>query len=309
MLRRRFLSFTSLVVFGSKARAQQDTTFKANVRVVNVLASVRDKRGAFVRDLTKDDFSLLENGRPQEIRYFTRETDLPLTVGLMVDTSMSQQRRLDAERGASFRFLDQVIREKDQAFIMQFDIGVLLSQELTSSRRQLQEALSYVDTPTRKELRAQDSGGTLLYDAVVSACRDVMMKCTGRKALIILSDGGENGSNHTLNDAVDAAQRSDTIAYSILFIDRAYQGIFGDLDGRGILSRLAKETGGEVYEVSKKESLDDIFGLIQDELRSQYSLGYVSDRPAMETELRHIQLTSVRPGLTVRARDRYWAKP
>ena len=279
------------------------------MRVVNVLASVRDKRGAFVRDLAKDDFTLLEDGRRQEIRYFTRETELPLTVGLMVDTSMSQQHRLDAERGASFRFLDQVLREKDQAFIMQFDIGVLLRQELTSSRRDLQEAMSYVDTPTRAELRAQDSGGTLLYDAVVSAARDVMMKCAGRKALIILSDGGENGSNHTLDDAIEAAQRSDTIVYSILFIDRAYQGLFGDLDGRAILTRLAKETGGAVYEVSKKQSLDDIFGLIQDELRSQYSLGYVSDWPAKETELRRIQITAVRPGLVVRARDRYWAKP
>src|SRR5271157_5229937 len=134
MLRPRFLlSTVSLFLATFMAAGQEEATFSADVRVVNVLASVRDRKGAFVRDLSKDDFTLLENGRPQTIAYFSRETDLPLTLGLMVDTSMSQHRLLDAERGASYRFLDRMLRDKDQVFIMQFDMAVQLSQGLTSS--------------------------------------------------------------------------------------------------------------------------------------------------------------------------------
>lgn len=290
------------------AQGQEEATFSADVRVVNVLASVRDKKGAFVRDLSKDEFTLLENGRPQEIRYFARETDLPLTLGLMVDTSMSQHRLIDAERGASYRFLDRTLRDKDQVFIMQFDMAVQLSQDLTSSRKQLEDTLPLVDTPTRDELRMEGwRGGTLLYDAVVKASNDIMKKRTGRKALIVLSDGGENGSEATLEEAIDAAQLADTLIYGVLFADPAYQG-FGGPDGASILRHLSKETGGGFYEVSKKQTIDQIFDRIQDELRSQYSLGYVPDQPVTVSEFRRIRLTTKQPGLAVQARDRYWAR-
>lgn len=290
------------------APGQDEATFSADVRVVNVLASVRDKKGAFVRDLSKDDFTLLENGRPQEIRYFARETDLPLTLGLMVDTSMSQHRLLDAERRASYRFLDRMLRDKDQVFIMQFDMAVQMSQDLTSSRQQLEDTLPTVDTPTRDELRMEGTrGGTLLYDAIVKASKEVMKKRTGRKALIVLSDGGENGSEATLEEAIDAAQLADTLVYGVYFADPSYQG-FGAPDGAGILKHLAKETGGGFYEVSRRQSIDQIFDMIQDELRSQYSLGYVPDRPVTLSEFRRIRLTTKQPGLAVQARDRYWAR-
>jgi VWFA-related protein len=309
MLPRRFLLFIiplSLAIW--MAPGQDEATFKSDVRVVSVLASVRDKKGAFVRDLSKDDFSLIEDGRPQTITYFARETNLPLTLGLMVDTSMSQHRLLDAERGASYRFLDRMLRDQDQVFIMQFDMAVQLSQDLTSSRKQLEDTLPLVDTPTREELNMEGTrGGTLLYDAVVKAANDIMKKRTGRKALIVLSDGGENGSDATLEEAIDAAQLADTLIYSILFADPAYQG-FGGPDGASILKRLAKETGGGFYEVSKKQSIDQIFDRIQDELRSQYSLGYVPDKPVTVSEFRRIKLTTNQTGLVVQARDRYWAK-
>jgi VWFA-related protein len=143
---------------------QDAPTFSTGVKVVNLLATVRTKKGQIVHDLSQEDFSVTENGRAQNIRYFARESDLPLTLGLMVDTSMSQRRVLDAERGASFRFLDQVLRaNKDQIFIMQFDLSVPLRQELTSSRRKLDDALVYVDTPTNRELQFPTSAGTLLY--------------------------------------------------------------------------------------------------------------------------------------------------
>ncbi len=296
----------------NRGLAQDDsTTFTSNVKVVNVLANVMNRGGALNNQLGKDDFILTEDGRPQVIRYFSRESDLPLTLGLMVDTSMSQQKVLDAERGASYRFLDRVLRErKDQIFVMQFDMSVQVRQALTDSRSKLDDALSYVDTPTRNELRLQSGGGTLLYDAVIKASKDIMHDRQGRKALIILSDGVDTGSEASLNDAIEAAQRSDTIIYSILFSDSGAYGIFGGHhDGRNALLRLAKETGGGFFEVSKKQSIDKTFETIEAELRSQYSLGYVSDKPVTISEFRQLRLTTKDGSLAVQSRNRYWARP
>ncbi|HVT92342.1 MAG TPA: VWA domain-containing protein [Bryobacteraceae bacterium] len=308
--RRDFLLSAVALAAGARARAQEPdgVTFSAGIKVVNVIASVRTKEGAIVRDLDKSDFTILENGRPQSIRYFARETDLPLTIGLLVDTSMSQQRVLAAERGASLRFLDEVLREeKDHVFLMQFDMVVQTRQELTSSRSRLDEALDYVDTPSRQELRMQSGGGTLLYDAVTKSSEEVMSKQGGRKALILLTDGGENGSEATLDDAIHAAQRADTLIYSIYFSDSGfYMG--GGIDGRKILMRMSRETGGGFFEVSKKRSIDQIFSQIEEEIRSQYSIGYVSDVPVRVSEFRKLQLITDRKGLAVQARGEYWAK-
>jgi VWFA-related protein len=305
--RRGFIISTgSLLLQSSHASAQQqeDATFSSDVQVVNLLATVRNKNHEILRDLTKDDFQIVENGRPQTIRYFTRESDLPLTIGLMVDTSMSQLNVLNAERGASLRFLDEVLREnKDHVFIMQFDLAVQTRQPLTGSRKDLSESLAYVDTPTRNQLRSQYGGGTLLFDSIVDASHDIMKKQQGRKALIVLSDGGENGSDATIAEAIEAAQRAETLIYSILFSDGSYGS------NPGIMQRLAKETGGGYFEVSKKLSIDQVFALIQEDLRSQYSIGFVSDRPTAISEFRKIQLTLKRPGLVVQSRDRYWAGP
>ena len=277
-----------------------ETIFTADVKIVSVLATVLDKQGRIIHDLTKDDFLVSENGRPQFIKYFSRDSDLPLTIGLMVDTSMSQVRVIAEERAASFRFLDRILREdKDQVFVMQFDMSVQLPQPLTGSRQALEKALVFVDTPTRAELRSQSGGGTLLFDATVNASKNIMLKRQGRKALIMLSDGGENGSDASLNDAIEAAQHADTMIYSILF---------GGTEGRGILQRLSRETGGGFFEVTKKQSIDQIFQVIQAELRGQYSLGYVSDVPVRISEFRKLQLSVKPKGLTVQARDRYWAQ-
>ena len=306
--RRHFLFSSACAAL--RLRAQDDTTFKTEVKVVNVLASVRTKKGEIISDLTKDDFSLAEDGRPQAIKYFARQSDLPLTLGLMVDTSMSQVRVLDSERTASFRFLDQVLREsKDQVFIMQFDMAMILRQSLTSSFGKLNDALAYVDTPSRKELEmgSGTSKGTVLYDAVVKASNEIMKKQSGRKALLLLTDGVDEGSDATVADAVDAAQRADTLIYSILFSDPRFY-IYGAPDGSRGLIRMAKETGGGFFNVSKKNGIDQIYASIQDELRSQYSLGYVSDQPVRISGFRKIQLSVKQKGLVVQARDRYWAQ-
>jgi len=295
---------------GTLAPAGNDeATFSTEVKVVNILATVRTKSGQLVNDLTKDDFSLAENKRPENIRYFSRESDLPLTIGLLVDTSLSQGKVLEAERSASFDFVDQVLREgKDQVFITQFDMAVMLRQKPTSHRRDLEESLPYVDTPSNNDLQAQRGGGTLLFDAVVKASREIMSGLGNRKALIIMSDGGDNGSDETLQSAIEAAQRADTLIYSILFADPTYYGGFGSSEGRNAMQRLAKDTGGSFFEVSKKQSIGQIFGVIEQELRSQYNLGFVSDQPVRISEFRTLQLTVKRRDLVVEARDRYWAQ-
>jgi len=182
---------------------------------------------------------------------------------------------------------------------MQFDLNIKTPQPLTSDRESIRKALAFVDTPTRNELYSQMGGGTLLFDAVIDASRDIMTKQQGRKALIIMSDGGENGSEGTLSETIDAAHKSDTLIYSILF---------GGTEGRSNLQRMSKETGGGYFEVTKKFGIDAVFDAIQEELRSQYNLGYVSDVPVRISEFRKLQLTTTRKGLTVQARDKYWAQ-
>jgi len=292
------------------ASPQDLPTFRTEIKVVNVLATVRNKQGNFVRSLDKDDFQVSENGRPQEIRYFARDTDLPLTLGLMVDTSLSQRRVLDAERVASFDFLDSVLREKkDHVFVMQFDLSPIMRQELTSSLRELHQSLLNVDAPSLNDLINQTGGGTVLYDAVLQASRDIMKKLTGRKAVIILTDGVDTGSQTSIGEAIEAAQRADTLIYSILFSDPHAYGFFGGGgDGRGALTRMSRETGGGFFEVSKKQSLNQIYAQLESELRSQYSIGYVSDQPVAVSEFRKIQLVTREKGLTVQARNRYWAQ-
>jgi VWFA-related protein len=292
----------------------QDTepTFSTGIKVVNTLVTVQNRSGELIKDLKQDDFKLLEDGRPQTIRYFSQQSDLPLTLGLMVDTSMSQEKVMDAERGASMRFLDTIFRENtDHVFLMQFDMSIQLRQALTSSLKPLYDVLPYVDTPTRRELMSGGSAGTLLFDAIIKASKDVMKPLQGRKALIVLSDGVDVGSEAQVSDAVEAAQRADTLIYSIEFSDASFYGghVFGGNEGRNALMKLASETGGGFFSVSKKLSIEQIFSMIEAELRNQYSIGYVSDKPCTISEFRKIQLTLRQKGLIVQARPRYWAQP
>jgi VWFA-related protein len=310
LTRRDLLRGAAGVCAAGVARAQDQPVFSTDVKVVNVLATVRNKTGSLVGNLTRDDFILAEDGRPQTIRYFARETDLPLTLGLLVDTSGSQRRVLDAERGASLHFLDQVVRpNKDQVFLMQFDSSVQLKQALTSSVGKLDDALAYVDTETRRQVQMQGGGGTLLYDAVIRASDDVMKKLTGRKAVILLTDGVDLGSYSTPADAVEAAQRAETLIYSILYADPGAYGIFGGgRDGRKVLERMSEESGGSFFEVSKKQTIDQIFAILEEELRTQYNLGYASDKPVTVSEFRNLELKVRAKGLAVQARKKYWAR-
>jgi VWFA-related protein len=331
------------------------TTLSVKVKVVNVLATVRDKHGKIVNGLTKDDFTLTEDGRPQTLKYFARETDLPLTLGMLVDTSMSQRRVLNEERDASESFLAQVLREdQDKAFVIHFDHEVELLQDLTASHEQLRTALESLQTPefTRTSNGGGGSGGpgsgrgsgrrgggTLLYDAVYLASNEMMQKQPGRKAVIVLSDGVDMGSKESLETAIESAQRANTIVYSILFKDdEAYGnggGGFGrtgisipgmggpgmgrggmgggrggrrfpeeHADGKKVLERISKETGGRLFQVSKKEPVNQIYSQIQEELRNQYSLGYTPN--PLEPGYHKIQVAATKKDLVVQARDGYY---
>ncbi len=230
-----FIFVASTVVFVKPLRSQQKSDIAVESKLVNVLATVRDKHGAIVRNLTKDDFVLLEDGHPQAIQYFSQDSNLPLTLGLLVDTSMSQRTVLGDERTASYTFLDHMLHEdKDKAFLIHFDREVELLQDLTSSREKLESSLRLLDMS--REDNSHGSGGprsrgggggggsrggmgagTLLYDAVYLASNELMKKQQGRKAVIILSDGVDRGSKESLADAIESAQRADTLVYSILF--------------------------------------------------------------------------------------------
>src|ERR1700733_3759154 len=210
-------------------------TIAVDARLVNLPVVVRDKKGALIQNLTKDNFTLQVDGKPQAIRYFDKDTNLPLTLGLLVDTSQSQRSVIDDERSASGVFLDQMLTTpKDQAFVIQFASETELLQDLTSSRPKLQAALKEIDTPppysdntsstSSDPNDTSNSGsnrrahrGTVLYDALFLASDEIMSRQKGRKALIILSDGGDNGSRENLVRSIEAAQRADTIVYAIYF--------------------------------------------------------------------------------------------
>lgn len=307
MTRRHF--FLSAVAAATVAKAQDGPTFSVGVKVVNIFATVHDKSGRIIRDLDKNDFSIRENGKQQEIRYFSRESDLPLTVGLMVDTSLSQGRVLENERGASYRFLDQVLSHpKDKAVVVQFDQAIVIRQGLTSSHKDLEDTLSLLDLPT--EQQARYGSGTLLYDAVRTASIQTMKKQEGRKALIVLTDGMDEGSTISLGEAIESAQSAGAQVYCILFSDATYYGGAGILGGEGkrVLERLASETGGAFYEVTKQRTVSDIFHDIEEDLRSEYSIGFVSNQPVTSSGFRQLKLTVSKKGLIVQAPNRYYAE-
>jgi VWFA-related protein len=293
--------------------AQAPATFSTNVQVVNLFATVRDAQGRVVNNLTKDDFTLQEDSRPQVIRYFSKDSGLPLTLGLLVDTSISQKRVLAEERTASLKFLMQVLRpEQDRAFIIHFDREVELVQDLTSSREHLDAALGRLQVPTlppRKhgapKIGLFALGGTDLYDSILLASDDILSKQSGRKALILITDGVDNGSKIDLFDAIQSAQRADALVYSILFADRdAYDGTFASAAGKQALERISRETGGAFFEVSKTAPLAAIYAQLEEELRNQYSIGYTPDTSG--PGYRKIRLTA-KPGLSVITRDGYYA--
>jgi VWFA-related protein len=298
------------LMLGAAFRAfAQKPTFSTDVKVVTLLATVHDRNGAIVTDLNKEDFLVDEAGVPQTITYFSRESDLPLTIGLLVDTSRSQIGVLEPERRASYTFLDQVLHDKDRAFVAHFDVRVEVLQNLTSSRTELASALDRLVIPPRP--------ATLLYQAVRDCSENQMKKLQGRKAFVILSDGVDVRSKTTIVTAIEYAQRADTIIYSILFSRRQFR-VYGPAGaaswamnherGKHAMQRLAQETGGAYFEVSRDNPIERTYSSIEEQLRNQYSIGYTPERKGGDGRYRQIRLTTRQPGLIVQARAGYYAE-
>lgn len=300
--------------------AQDEPTIKVDVNLVNIFCSVHTKQNGLVGNLEKKDFQIFEDGKEQEIKYFTRETDLPLTIGLLIDTSESQRRLLDIEKRAAYQFFAKVLRQKDLAFLIQFGAEAELLQDDTNSPRLLQDGLNQLHmsvpvgglhpgpVPTQ-----QNMAGTILFDAVYLAANEKLKTEVGRKTMVLITDGVDTGSKISKDKAIEAAQKSDSIIYSIDYEDpSAYGGGFGVIrigggQGEGDLRRMSTETGGRVFKVDRKNSLDDIFRDLQEEMRSQYSIGYVPTNPAKDGSFRKIEIRVSNKDYKVQARKGYYA--
>jgi len=295
-------------------------TIAVDVQVVNIFFTVRNKQGGLVANLDKSDFTIEEDGHGQPIRYFSRQSDLPLTLGLLVDTSVSQGNLIEQERQASSQFFSQMLRvRKDQAFLISFDVNVDLLQDLTDSVRLLRAGLDKLrvnsggggglhpgPVPTSSKPR-----GTLLYDAVFLASEDLLKRQVGRKALVLITDGNDFGSRMTLQQAIEVSQKADVILYSILYLDREFYyraggyGMIGGFGNGSALKKLSEETGGKMFEVGRKKPLKAIYEQIQEELRSQYSIGYTPP-PLATNAFRRVKIVPRNRDLRVQARQGYY---
>lgn len=317
------LAFFALPLAPGQERKEQrpleeplPSTIKVDVDLVSVLCAVRDKRNALIGNMTKDDFTLFEDGKQQTIKYFSRETDLPLTIGLLIDVSVSQGRLIEDERHAGHQFLTQVLRKKDMAFLISFGAEAELLQDFTNSSTLLREGLG------KLRVNAQVGGmhpgpvpsanrphGTILYDAAYLAAAEQLRKEVGRKVIILITDGVDQGSRTTVQGAIEAAQRSDVIIYSIEYVD---PGFYYGRGGLGMpsdssLRRMSEETGGRLYRVDRRHTLKDVFDELQQEMRSQYSLAYQSTNSERRGEFRRIEIRAGDKNLKVQARRGYYA--
>jgi VWFA-related protein len=280
--------------------------------VVNVLCSVRDQKGALAHHLRQEDFILLEDGAPQTIRHFTRETGLPLTVGLLVDTSNSQVRLVDGERRAAAQFFSQVIHSADTAFLISFDATTQVLMDRSNSAASIRAGL---DKLRQNSPHLHPGGGigrprgTLLYDAVYRAATEQLRKEPGRKAIVLITDGMDVGSSRGIDAAIDAAQKADAIIYSIYYVDsKAYgNSLWTNREGQFVLREMSEQTGGRFFRVDKRTSLKKIFDQIQEEMRSQYSLDFVSSDGRRDGRYRRLEVLVREPGFKAQARKGYYS--
>ena len=316
-----FATAFALLVALSQSAAQtgeaqpvgEEPTFTTDVRVVNVLATVKDRNGRLVSTLGKEDFILSEDGVRQEIRYFAHQTDLPLTIGLLIDTSGSQKALIPEERRAGSHFFRSVLRpEKDLAFLMSFDRNVELLQDYTSSQGLLERGLDelQVEVPTGgfhpNPTGSKKQTSTALHDALFLAADELFRNQVGRKAVVVISDGFDVGSKVNLKAAIEAAQRSDVVVYTIQYMDRQFTRGFYYGSGTSTLKKMANETGGSFFTVSRNMRLATIFQQIEDEMRSQYSIGYSPQEDLGRSGFRKITLKSPRKGVKIQARSGYY---
>ncbi len=316
------ISLVPLALVGLRAQQKPDddsgvAPIKVDVDVVSLYCSVRNKQNGLINTLEKTDFDLAEDSKPQTIKYFSKETNIPLTIGLLVDVSNSQRNLVEIERNAASSFFSRVLKNKDVAFLISFGADSELLQDVTGSPRLLQDGLRRMKlnggfsginsgpVPTMSHAR-----GTVLYDAVYVASHDMLSKEVGRKAMILITDGEDQGSTESEKSAIEAAQKSDAIIYGILYVDRQFYGGFGtSYGGAGVLKHMAEETGGRLFQVDRKNTLENIFQQIQDEMRTQYLIGYTPTNGNKDGSYRKIDLRAHDKDMKVQVRKGYYAMP
>jgi VWFA-related protein len=303
----------------SQDSQEPTTTLKINVNVVQLFFNVKEKKhGGLIPNLTKNDFEIYEDGKPQTIKYFTAESNLPLTLGMMIDASGSQRNVLDMEKEVGGAFLKQILTDKDEAYVISFDITIDLLQDFTRDTHRLQAALDKAKVNVDYSSggipgmgggpvpQRGNSPGTLLYDAVYLSSHDMLSKEVGRKAMIILTDGQDEGSRLKLQDAIEAAQKADAIVYVLLCADRGFYGGFG-YSGEGDMRKLTEQTGGRVINVGNKfDKLREAFDQIAAELRSQYNIGYTPTNEKKDGTYRKVEIKS-KQGYKIQSRAGYYA--
>jgi VWFA-related protein len=289
-------------------------TLKVTTEVVSVLAIVKDKHGRLIPNLNKDDFEIREDNVPQKITYFSRETNTPLTMAMLIDTSPSQIHLLPLEQEEAKQFLRAIMRPKDLVALLHFDVDVGMLQDLTNDISYLDQAIDRTQIngggvgPMPGTFPGQNVGGTHLYDAIYLAANRVLRDQIGRKVMILITDGQDEGSTETLNSAQMAAQKADVMIYSLAAIDRSfYSGQMMDFNGDSVLEKLSRQTGGEMIRAGRRKELAVAFEEIAKELRTQYLLGYTPTNSAHDGSYRRIRVTVRDKHLKVQARQGYYA--
>ncbi len=275
---------------------ESQPTIRAEVALVNIFFTAKDRSGRPIRDLKADNFQVFENRRPQEIEYFSAlgsQDDVPLTIALLIDTSGSVKEKLEYEKTTGEEFFKEILRpNQDLALIMQFDSEVVLVQDFTQSQSDLINALG--------NLRAGNS--TSLYDAVYLAAEEKLKHEIGRKVMVVITDGDDTSSKVRKEEAIEAAQRSDTLIYGIGVRSRGFSHDFG------VLKKFAEETGGEFFSPNAKlDEIREAFRSIGEDIQGQYNLAYRSDDGRKDGKFRSINIRCNVRGVRIRARKGYYA--
>jgi len=290
--------------------AGQAPVIKSQVGLVNLFATVRDKNKRIVPTLKQEDFRVSEDNQGQKIAFFSREVALPITLALLLDTSGSEQDMLSAIQDAGSRFIARVIRQGDEALVMSFDSNVDLLSDFTDQHGQLERAIrkSRINVPDQGTIAgnpgpigSRQITGTALYDAIYLACGEKLASEAGRKAVVIVTDAEDTGSKVRLEEAIEAAQRTDTVIHILLVVDPRYGG------NPGVAHKLAEETGGRMISVRSEKKLMEAFDEISEELRSQYTLGYYPTNSAQDGKFRKVKVETTEHDLKVLARKGYYA--
>ncbi len=294
----------------TQSQGQAPPVIKTEVTLVNLFATVRDKNKRVITDLKQDDFKIFEDGHEEKISFFSKEMNLPITLGLLLDTSGSEQRNLPVIQEAGSRFIHRVLRKGDEAMVMSFDSDVDLLSDLTDDRGQLDRAINKarINIPGGGMIAGnpgpignQQITGTALYDAIYLACGDKLNGEAGRKALVIVTDAEDEGSKVRLEEAIEAAQRTDTVIHILLVVDPRYGG------NAGVGHKLAEDTGGRMIYVRSEKNIEEAFDQISEELRSQYTLGYYPSNNNKDGKFRKIKVDVNNSEFKVLARKGYYA--